>query len=520
MVVHQQHLRSASQAPAPAAVVIAEVTCLDELAALWQQVDLFTVEARRQMTRRAIELGCSRADWAQLVGCHVSTISRYLDEPLAPHLLRLPEVHAEPFVQTAQTDIGVFDATDDGGGSALAAAGHRLKQQPNDEIYTSAAVLAVARKLLGGSIDLDVASSAAANAAVQAQRYYTVADDGTQQPWAGTVWCNPPFSSKAAWIDLLLAYEGAWCAIFYSQLSAGSIRQLLATAPYCYLVPDGTAFITPDGAPASGLPYCQPLFATNCAGAVPAEWQPISAGSNSAAKQQAAKAAERERRAAAAQRRAAALAAAPDAPVVQVYHSAVADLRQQVPAGSVDLVFTDPPYEHSATPVYAQLAAFAAHALRPQGTLAVLCGAQYLDEVLAALQHPDLEWCWLDKYVLPGASTTAHQRKRRSQGKQVLCYTAGGGLPAHEWCCDVVTSPQPLRQQEADLHRWQQQEAGTVALLRRYLTPGGTVVDPFCGSGTTGAAAYACKAGTVLLADSDAECVAITQQRLGLQVAA
>ena len=42
-----------------------------------------------------------------------------------------------------------------------------------------------------------------------------------------------------------------------------------------------------------------------------------------------------------------------------LYHCAVADLRQHVDAGSVDLIFTDPPYEADALDAYRELATFA-----------------------------------------------------------------------------------------------------------------------------------------------------------------
>lgn len=31
--------------------------------------------------------------------------------------------------------------------------------------------------------------------------YYTQADNGLVQPWAGSVWCNPPYSDLYAWVE-------------------------------------------------------------------------------------------------------------------------------------------------------------------------------------------------------------------------------------------------------------------------------------------------------------------------------
>lgn len=49
-----------------------------------------------------------------------------------------------------------------------------------------------------GPFTIDVAASAANT---KCARYYTIADDGLVQPWAGErVWCNPPYSRIGAWV--------------------------------------------------------------------------------------------------------------------------------------------------------------------------------------------------------------------------------------------------------------------------------------------------------------------------------
>lgn len=74
-----------------------------------------------------------------------------------------------------------------------------------DEWYTPAWVLALARECLNG-IELDPASSAAANTAVQAERYYTHDDDGYRRDWrCRSLWLNPPFSDTARWARRLAA---------------------------------------------------------------------------------------------------------------------------------------------------------------------------------------------------------------------------------------------------------------------------------------------------------------------------
>lgn len=60
---------------------------------------------------------------------------------------------------------------------------------------------------LGLTFDIDVCSPIdRAHVSVPTRRYFTVEDDGLKQPWSGTVWCNPPYSTPAEWAYRVIAH--------------------------------------------------------------------------------------------------------------------------------------------------------------------------------------------------------------------------------------------------------------------------------------------------------------------------
>ena len=60
------------------------------------------------------------------------------------------------------------------------------------EWYTPARYIEAARQVLG-TIDLDPASSEAAQFTVRAKHFHSAEDDGLKHEWRGRVWLNPPY---------------------------------------------------------------------------------------------------------------------------------------------------------------------------------------------------------------------------------------------------------------------------------------------------------------------------------------
>lgn len=111
------------------------------------------------------------------------------------------------------------------------------------EYYTPAPIIEAARRVMGG-IDLDPASCEFANRTVQAQTFFTLADNGLRQPWyANTVWLNHPFGreSNPLWIGKLIdgfarKHFHAACCITFACTSEAWFQPLFAY-PMCFLSP-------------------------------------------------------------------------------------------------------------------------------------------------------------------------------------------------------------------------------------------------------------------------------------------
>jgi phage N-6-adenine-methyltransferase len=86
---------------------------------------------------------------------------------------------------------------------------YRDGEHPSQTWFTPSYVLDPVRVDLGGSIGLDPAT--ALDNPVAAERFYTVDDDGLEQPWSGPEWSpsvfvNPPYSrAREPWVERCIA---------------------------------------------------------------------------------------------------------------------------------------------------------------------------------------------------------------------------------------------------------------------------------------------------------------------------
>lgn len=153
------------------------------------------------------------------------------------------------------------------------------------------------------------------------------------------------------------------------------------------------------------------------------------------------------------------------------------ELARAIPDESIDLIFTDPVYER--VDDYAWLAELGARVLKRGGWLLCYYGIGYLPETTAALsKYLDYEWhhvSYMPTLRARGPYMTFNKYRgllRYRKDASRLC----------EHLCDVQTDLRTFAG-----HRWAKTPSVVLPLVRACCRPGGVVLDPFAGGGTTAA---------------------------------
>jgi len=149
-----------------------------------------------------------------------------------------------------------------------------------------------------------------------------------------------------------------------------------------------------------------------------------------------------------------------------------------------DFIITDPPYPREYLPLYEVLAKRAANDwLKEDGLLVVMTGQSYLDEILAMMTKY-IDYYWTCAFLTPtGATRNLWQKQVNTFWKPVLVFGPKGYKG--KTFGDVFESESP----EKGLHEWQQSASGMCSIVKQICRSGQSILDPFCGTGTTGIAA-------------------------------
>jgi DNA modification methylase len=161
------------------------------------------------------------------------------------------------------------------------------------------------------------------------------------------------------------------------------------------------------------------------------------------------------------------------------------ELSKSIPDGSIDLIFTDPEYEKIED--YAWLAAEAARALKPGGSLLCFQWAAYLRETLNALNPLKLEWVF--SLYIP--NRTKDTRCKAGFNKWTPCLWLSRGDAKSPRTADIMqcNAFQAVYGSGKSNHIWSKSPEFFVHYIEAFTKPGAICYDPFAGGGTLAAAA-------------------------------
>ena len=158
---------------------------------------------------------------------------------------------------------------------------------------------------------------------------------------------------------------------------------------------------------------------------------------------------------------------------VTLHRSALGDLHRLVERESVDAIVTNPPTSKGALAMLPDLAAFAAHSLKPGGAMVVLASAEHLPEFLENLRHPALLWvCELDLIFDESWARLREKHRLELLRRPLLVY--GKHRFRIDGGNDLCRVP---RTEEAPTQAGQL-IAGMRLIVERFTQPGQVVCDP------------------------------------------
>jgi 16S rRNA G966 N2-methylase RsmD len=164
-------------------------------------------------------------------------------------------------------------------------------------------------------------------------------------------------------------------------------------------------------------------------------------------------------------------------------------LGENIPDSSIDLIFTDPPYNEASLSMYAELAKLADRVLKPGGSLITYVGHYAIFKINDLIRaNSNLVYHWQIIVKHNGSKSRIHARHIWSYYKPLLWYykpTIDGKITIYQDVADLIESKAVSK----DSHKWEQSTIEAEHMIKPLTVEGNIVLDPFMGSGTTGEAA-------------------------------
>jgi 16S rRNA G966 N2-methylase RsmD len=179
-------------------------------------------------------------------------------------------------------------------------------------------------------------------------------------------------------------------------------------------------------------------------------------------------------------------------------------------AKSVDLIFTDPPYNVESLPLYTDLAKIASLLLKDGASLVTYCGQNLKYQVIQIMESNGLTHWWEIALIQTGSSARMFTKNVIVTWKPLLWFVKGAKLRTSEFIKDSVESQYP----DKTLHNWTQSIVEAKHIISKLTYENDVVLDPMMGVATTGVASLNLNRQFIGI-EKDAETFKIAKARLG-----
>ena len=170
----------------------------------------------------------------------------------------------------------------------------------------------------------------------------------------------------------------------------------------------------------------------------------------------------------------------PDRDEAKIITGDFRNIMAAMPDNSVDMIFTDPPYDEASIPLYGDMARLAARVLKPNGSLITYVG-HYAVIDAGNLMREHLRYWWMIALEHSGHSARLPGKWVFVEWKPLMWFVKGGRNNNNNFVADLYKSKPPTKKE----HDWQQDTSEACYYIERLTMPGDIVLDPFAGSGTT-----------------------------------
>jgi ParB-like chromosome segregation protein Spo0J len=160
--------------------------------------------------------------------------------------------------------------------------------------------------------------------------------------------------------------------------------------------------------------------------------------------------------------------------------------RKHIPDDSIDLIFTDPPYDKKHLQLYEPLGTEGFRMLREGGSLLTYVPHYALPEIFDYMKNSGLTYWWIIAMIHGGGATRMHKQKLWVGWKPILWFVKGNRTNTVNDISDIIKS-QPV---DKALDEWEQSTVEADHCIRYLTVENQTILDPMMGSnGTTGISA-------------------------------